>query len=363
MYDNLSCMEQNQQQGTNLRVASTNGVATRIFAVFGLIALIGIGMWGTVQIASGVPGAFSSLASAFVSLTSVFVPANEAVTLSAASMTVQSGVPFTLSWTHTDQTTSGSYTFRYDCANGVSFTSPTASGTNANIYCNIPFNFVNSNNSISLTPSSTNTSANVAVYIDFMPNGASTPTVTGKTNMIILGGSTTGTTPTPTQPVTQPTTYVARTAGPSTTQTFPINASGTGGVSNPNGYVDLAVNVIQVGTVNNATGVFTASSTPSLAALAGGNRIAVEFEIENDGTKTSPQFDFDAVLPTIPIDIFTSPEQPALAPGDRIDYTLGFDSFNSSGTGTFVVNADPTNSINESNKNNNIIHYTITTTP
>jgi len=362
-------MEQNQQPGANQRLTNMGGIVTRVLAVFGFIAIIGIGMWGSISIASGVPGAFSSLASAFVSLTSVFVPANEAVTLSIPSMNVTSGTPFVLSWTNTNQSGSGSYTFRYDCADGVYFTSPAPSGTDANVYCNVPFNFLNSNNAISLTPfSTTNRFIDVTIYIDYTPNGASKPTVTGKAAITIENDSLSTSpsavatsTPAQTQPTqTQP--RITTTAGPMTTQTFPLNGSGTvTQFSNPNGQVDLVSRVIEVGIIT-PNGTFISSSTPSLGALTGGNRVAVHFAIENDGTKTSPQFVFNAVLPTLPINIFTSPTQRSLAPGDRIEYTLGFDSFDPSGTGTFVINADPSGSINEQNKANNILRYTITTT-
>ena len=357
-------MDQNQQQNLPTRFAGASGIATRVFAIFGFIALLGIGMWGSVSLASGVPGAFSSLAAAFVSLTSVFVPANEAVILSVPSLTVPSGTAFTLSWTHAHQSIQGSYTFRYDCADGVSFTSPTSSGTDATVYCNVPFNFLNANDAISLTPISTkNRFVDVAVYVDFTPNGASKATVTGKTTLTIENDSIAGSPTATVQPATPNTqqTYVAPSAGPATTQTYRLGSNGTQ-VSNPNGSVDLVARIVEVGIVS-SSGVFTASSTPSLSSLTGGNRIAVHFSIENDGTKISPQFNFNAVLPTLPIDIFSSPMQQSLAPGDRIEFTMGFDSFDNSSARVFTVNADPSGSINEANKANNIATVTINTTP
>jgi hypothetical protein len=89
-------------------------------------------------------------------------------------------------------------------------------------------------------------------------------------------------------------------------------------------------------------------------------RIAVRFAVENLGTRTSPQWTFNAVLPTYPGNIFSSPSQQALGPGDRIEFTLGFDSVIDADTGVLTVNVDPAGSINESTKANNIIHYTVT---
>ncbi len=114
---------------------------------------------------------------------------------------------------------------------------------------------------------------------------------------------------------------------------------------------------MDTGVVDKTTGAFTASSTPSRAS-----RIAVRFAIENLGTKTSSQWAFNATLPTLPSNIFTSPMQQALNPGDRIEFTVGFDSFNpNQPQGEFIVNVDPTGSIQEKNEVNNIVKQVITT--
>ncbi|MES2135393.1 MAG: CARDB domain-containing protein [Patescibacteria group bacterium] len=347
------------------------GVAVRALAIFGFLAIIIVGMWGSVQVARGVPNAFSSLASAVASFTSVFIPAGEKITLSTASFTLNSNEPFTISWRHDKKSLDGSYTFRYDCADAVYFNSPTISGTPATIYCNTSFNFLNSGNQITLIPvSSNNRFVDVQVFIDFTPNGASRPTVTGQTTFTIVNNgnttspgtlapaTTTPTTVTP-KPVT-PTPVTPRPVTPGPTQTGVYPVTGGVAVSDPNGYVDLTARIIEVGIVDKTTGVFTASSTPTRA----NNRIAVRFAVENIGTKTSPTFDFNAVLPTLPSNIFSAPMQQSLAPGDRIEFTVGFDSFNSSKPdGLFVVNIDPSNRINERNKVNNIVQYTITTRP
>ncbi len=341
--------------------------AVRTLAIFGFVAIIIVGMWGSVQVARGIPNAFSSLASAIVSFSSVFVPAGEKIVLSAQSLTVDSNQPFVLSWSHDKKSVDGSYTFRYNCADGVSFTSLSASGAPETIFCNTAFHFLNANNQMTLTPfSANNRFVDVQVFIEFTPNGANTPTVTGQTTFTVTNtGNTTSpgtltptTTPVTVIPVTTvPVTPRPVTPGPTQTNIYPINGAG---VSDPNGYVDLAVRIIETGVVDKTTGVFTASSTPSRSAS--NSRIAVRFAVENRGTKTSPQFDFNAVLPTLPYNIFSSPMQQVLAPGDRIEFTVGFDSFDpSKPDGIFIVNVDPSNRINERDKNNNIVRYTITT--
>lgn len=332
----------------------------RTLAIFGFLAVIVVGMWGSVQIARGIPNAFSSLASAVVSFTSIFVPAGETISLSPPSLTVESNNPITISWFHEKKSVDGSYVFRYNCVNDAYFASPVATGTPTTVYCNVPFNFINTNNSITLTPISTsNRFIDVQVFIDFIPNGASQATVTGQTTLTIVNTGVTvspGTIPTTPTPTT-PTTPRPVIQGPETSGIYPIGGTPA---SDPNGYVDLSVRIIEVGVVDKTTGAFTASSTPSRT----NTRIAVRFAVENIGTKTSPQFDFNAVLPTQPSNIFSAPMQKELAPRDRIEFTVGFDSFDSTNPdGLFIVNVDPSSRINERNKNNNIVRYTINTRP
>lgn len=335
--------------------------AVRTLAIIGFLALVGIGMWGSVTVARAVPGALQNIAAAVVSFTQIFIPASETITLSAP-LTTPSGQPVTISFSHEDKNTDGSYTFRFNCVEGVAVTSG-QNGATESIFCNVPFHFINTANTITITPdSSANRFVDIEVFIDFTPNGAATPTVTGSTALTIENEGVTGSpaTLTPNQPAaTTPTVPTApsapRAPGQSTSNTYPI--TGTVAVSNPNGFVDLTARVIEVGVVDKTTGAFTASSTPQ--RVPQNARVAVRFAIENNGTKTSPEFAFNAVLPTYPAHVFSSPMQQALGPGDRIEFTLGFDQFIDATQGEVTINIDPTGRINEPNKVNNIIKYTV----
>ena len=55
--------------------------------------------------------------------------------------------------------------------------------------------------------------------------------------------------------------------------------------------------------------------------------------------------------------------QQELRPKDRIEFTVGFDSFDINSNGQFVVNVDPTGSIQEKNEENNIVKFTIVSIP
>src|SRR3989344_2893221 len=337
---------------------SNSSTWMRPLVIIAFIIILLVGIWASIQVARTIPNAFSNLASAVVGLTSIFVPANETLTLSAASVTVSNGETFPLSWEHTNKNTEGVYTFRYACTDGVSFTSLNALGKETTVFCNTPFNFLNANNAIILTAASNSSRTDAELFIDFTPNGASVSTLTGTTTVTIVNNAVSQT-PTTTLPVvtTVPPVYTppSQTAGTQTSNTFPM---GTGAaVSNPNGAIDLTGRVIEVGIVNKTTNVFTASSTPMRNPP--GSRLAIRFAVENIGTKRSSMFDFNAVLPTFPAHIFSSPMQQELGPGDRIEFTLAFDSFVDADTGVFTLNIDPSGRIMEPNKANNILKYTM----
>jgi hypothetical protein len=119
--------------------------------------------------------------------------------------------------------------------------------------------------------------------------------------------------------------------------------------------IDLRPVIISVGKIDKNTNVYTA--TTSLKAT---DRIAVRFIVENIGGISSGHWQFSAVLPSFPMHIFESEGQEPLGPGDRIEYTLGFDNFDTTSNGRFTVNVDPTSSISEISETNNIATTTIT---
>lgn len=144
--------------------------------------------------------------------------------------------------------------------------------------------------------------------------------------------STTVKTPTVTKPVSPPT------AGGEITATYPIG--GTSAAVAPYGLPDLAVSIDAVGYLTTAsTDSFVANST-----IPSGSRPAVKFSIKNVGTNWTGTWRFTATIPTRGTYVYQSESQQSLAPGDSIDYILGFDRA-STGTGqqlTITANSDHT---------------------
>ena len=120
------------------------------------------------------------------------------------------------------------------------------------------------------------------------------------------------------------------------------------------GKPDLAVKILEIGVIDKITNVWTA--TTSLRSI---DRIAVRFLVENLGTKETDSWYFNAVLPTYPSYIYSSPSQISLKAGERIEFTLGFDSVEKKDGNIVVINIDPNNSVSEASEENNIARVTI----
>ncbi|TSC69292.1 MAG: hypothetical protein G01um101456_256 [Parcubacteria group bacterium Gr01-1014_56] len=108
---------------------------------------------------------------------------------------------------------------------------------------------------------------------------------------------------------TQPTTPAPKpTSGGSYTPTatyVPANST-----ANLYGYADLAVRILSINSLSSSQG-----------------RVALQFEITNIGSNVAPAgWMFTANLPVGYAYTYSSPAQQALYPGDKIVYTLGFNS-------------------------------------
>lgn len=324
-------------------------ILIRGLAIVGFVAILFAGLWGTVQVVKLMPKIFSNLA-AVTTFTSIFVP-NEKITINTPLSLVPSDDVFELTWEHAGKPKDGTYTFNYACRDGFVFQTPNEEGVYETVACNSPFSFASDTNSLLFIPlSQVNRFVDIPIVITSInEDGESTTLDDGF--LTIVNEAVSGSLLTPS--VTTDTTATTLIAGEQVDEIFPISDSRS--ISVPNGRVDLKVRIIDTGIID-ANNTFVATST-----IKFNEQGAVRFSITNIGTKTSDNWTFNAVLPTFPMHIFHSENQRALAPGDRIDFTLGFNQLNGSLTeGVITINADPTGRIyNELNRDNNIAQVTI----
>jgi hypothetical protein len=344
-------------------------VAIRILAVVGLIAVMGVGLWGSATLVRSAPefmsGVRSAISTAAVYLSSIFQPA-ENLKLSIYPQTLRNGEMFSIGWTHSGKTSEGVYQFSYKCLDGVQISITNPDGTKSNIQCETPMGLKDEKTSPRYRiTSDKNRFLDAPITISFIQEEGGEVLLSDTMFLTVINeniaqSSTTESSTTYEQNNTEDNAHVASTATNTngsdntvSTATEEIHqfAGGETQTEDPNGKPDLKVTILETGYIDKATNEFFATSTPLSPSL----RIAVRFSVENAGTKTTPQWSFNAVLPTSPHYIYHSNGQRALAPGDKIEYTLGFDQTKAEKTVEVIVNADPTRSISELNEDNNIV--------
>ncbi len=152
-----------------------------------------------------------------------------------------------------------------------------------------------------------------------------------------------------------PTKPVTPTAGKETTSVTEL--SGTSAKpATLSGLSDLSVKINQIGHLaTTSASSFVASSTVPV-----GSRPAVNFTIKNVGTNVSGPWRFSASIPTQTAYIYQSPTQQTLAPGDSIDYTLGFDQAISGTNKIITITANFDSAFAESDMKNNTASTSVT---
>jgi hypothetical protein len=176
----------------------------------------------------------------------------------------------------------------------------------------------------------------------------------------VLTQTTTSVVP-PTTVTTDTTSNTAPVTQPASTPVFTNTNTAPSAASHPRapyGLSDLAVTIIATGYLASDS---TASFTPA-NIIPPGARPAVEFSIANNGTNVTGPWSFLAQIPSINNNVFNSPVEPSLNPGDHTVFTLGFNEAIPGPAQTITVAADPNDQIIESNEGNNSASAAVTIT-
>lgn len=171
--------------------------------------------------------------------------------------------------------------------------------------------------------------------LSVIPAASTTPSENGTGTSTVPGAT------------TKPPAQTIPVAGQQTSNTYQIGGATT---TRPfSGLPDLVTRI-------NAVGYLATTSAESFVAsttVPAGKRPAVNFTVENIGTNASGPWRFSATIPAQTVFLFMSQPQQSLAPGDRIDYTLGFDQANRGPGQLISITANFDRTIGESNTNNN----------
>ena len=180
--------------------------------------------------------------------------------------------------------------------------------------------------------------------------GTSLSVVPTASTTIFFGGATT------TKPSTSTTAKKPAVKSPGTTTSNVYQISGATNTAALSGLPDFVVIIDAVGylATTSAESFIASSTVPTIS------RPAVKFTIKNIGANVSGAWRFSASIPTQSSYIYQSQPQQPLNPGDRIEYTLGFDQANRGTDQTISVTANFDNAVAESTMSNNSASTKIT---
>ena len=341
----------------NTQTTSAPSTPFKILAGIGVVALIILAILLGVLLVRGGGTAFQNLAAVFTSFTDD--EPEQRLTLAADPGVIAPGDTVTLSWMHSGKEDGGSYAFEYPCTEDASVTI-----NGQNVFCNKSFDVPHTTTALGLTIATDESFVVVPLEVHFTPNGQDTATLVGRTSVTVtrnvIATATTTTDITDEDEITTPVTPTPSTPTVSTPLPPTTVITTTGGVvSDPNGFSDLQVRILEVGTLSRS-GSFRATDD----RIDEDATIAIKFEIENVGTKTvASGWRFEVDMPTRPAGIYTAPRQDALTPGSKIEYVLGFDQAwpDRDDTITATIRIDSDKRIAESNESNNNLNVTIET--
>lgn len=336
----------------------TNVIAERkerilkTLALFGLLGILLLIAWLSVQIVNVFPKAITSLASLADSVYSYDPKQTKNIPITSTQTGVPSGDEFNLTWEQRYKT--GSYSFSFECANDVKASIYSSQSEFKEAECNKLYNLGNVEGATIVF--STNATDTVAVpyTLTYFKTNASTKSAE-TTGLVTVHQGRTGTAPEPSVtvtvndgPITPQTNTVAKPVttkpapGPVTTYTYTYNLP----VSDPKGKTDLSVGYLGIGQV--VSGNFI-----STGIVKEGQKGALQFTVTNIGTKTSSDWTYEALLPGGVT--YSSAKQSPLKPNEIATITIIFPAVNDTKEAEFEFTVKSTG---ETTNNNNALAWT-----
>lgn len=317
---------------------------SRVFLVAGIVTLFALAVLGVIKL---VPKATSSLASVFSSLrSSLFLP-KETIIISLSNNSVSTGEGVGVSFEHKNKTADGTYSFRFDCdSKKLSMVVVDTSGQ-VDLPCKETTQIKSTSFKIFPHLKDKNTFIDSSIYIDFTPKDKTKVETTGKTILTVRNGTLKG----EAQAATSTMISFSSSTPPQNNNKEVVKSNSTDStniVRKTDLYIKTKDSGIFVNNVFVTKVNFQAHESP-----------VIRFDIGNDGNIPTGPWKFNAVLPTNPGEIFSSPIQPSLAPGEIIEYTLTLANLASAGNNIVSINVDPDHIVNELSETNNVVLMTL----
>ena len=324
----------------------------KALAVLGFLAVIGFIAWASVQIVAYVPRGFTHLASLAESVNHYkdsLGKNDTSLTLTSTTTEAMSGDPVKVKWNKQPQ--AGTYAFSYKCADGVGISIVDTEGLRS-ITCDTQYGLGDTDFVSMIVDSQKQTQTDVSYTISYndtnnvgqahsaesmltIKNPKLSPA--GDSSMLSVKDKTEWK-DTISNPTKKP---VVISATPATITPPKPRITYTPLVSDTKGYTDLQ-------TIFLATGIISGNTFTSGIMKRNGEG-AFKFAVTNLGTKTSKDWSYSVTLPDG--DVYTSPLQAPLMPGEEATIALGFPT---SDTATYSLVVVVTESSDINLKNNNL---------
>jgi hypothetical protein len=307
--------------------------------IAGMLVLVVFALIGVTKI---VPKAINSISSAFSSISSSLFSPKQTIILSLSNNSVKSGEEVNISFEHKNKSTAGIYEFKFDCSNR-DLSMILIDGTNqTNMLCTATSTL--NSNPFKIIPQlrDQNSFVDSYIYVSFYDTEKNIKEAIGRTVLTVQNG------PMRSGDVTVATTSIATTTSvikkPTTNQKLVNN--------NIIKKSDLRITAKDTGIVVN--NIFIPKTTFTSYETA-----SVRFDISNVGNIPTGVWQFTALLPTIPSQVFPSGNQPSLLPGETIEYTLSMRNLAVTGNNTVLINVDPSQTVSELSEVNNVAVMTL----
>jgi hypothetical protein len=294
----------------------------KTLALFGLLGVLLLIAWLSVQIVNVLPKAVSSLASLADSVYSYDPKSVKDIKVTSTQTGVPSGDEFKLNWEQNYKT--GSYSFSFECIYDVKASIYTSQSEFKEAVCDKQYNLGNVESAtIVFLTNATDTIA-VPYTLSYFKTNSTVINAEAKDVVTVHQGRT-GTAPEPSVTVTvnndpitpkgdttkSPITTTKPAPKPETTYTYTYSLP----VSDPKGKIDLSVGYLGIGQVVNGNFIST-------GIVKEGQKGALMFTVTNIGTKTSSDWTFVASLPNGIK--YTSDKQSPLKPNEKATLTIVF---------------------------------------
>jgi len=360
-------------------IDKSKSVLLKPLATVGFITVLIFGLWLTVGTYKSFPvvseqiqkNVWPKISPALVYIESLFKGERKLV-VALDKNAVTAGAQVRVTWVYDDNKGGGAYVFNYPCSDSYYLETDNAKRVNCDTSLDI-----SRYKSINLIPEISGSASEIPISISYVRDNK--PVATGDALLYVFtestgkstlptangtGGRPSGTTNAPPKTTTKAATSTQKTTtsatdspavtgggitpGDRTEQTYTI---GRPQAVNPSGKPDLGGKVLQIGILDKTANAFISTSS-----IKSTDRAAVRFEIMNYGDNKVDGWSFNAVLPTYPSNIFHSDTQQALLPGEKIEFTLGFNQLDTTiSTSTIIITIDPSNSIFEKDEENNLL--------